>query len=76
MKLLYLYIQDHNCIKKQEFNFDSKYRFHLKREKNNNLILEKVTPENPLPDDFWTMSKDRKGIVEMKKGDRDNHLAG
>ncbi len=64
MKLLYLYIQDHNCIKDQEFNFDSKYHFHLEKKNSQEWELIEDKPENPLPDEFWTMSKDRKGIVE------------
>ncbi len=64
MKLLYLYIVKHNCIENQEFNFDSNYRFHLDRSNPQNWQLIEEYAENPLPDNFWTLSKGSKGVVE------------
>ncbi len=64
MKLLYLYIKNYGCIKDQEFNFDSNYRFHLERKNQEKWELIEDTTEDPLPEDFWTISKDRKVVVE------------
>lgn len=64
MKLLYLYIEDHNCIKDQEFNFDSNYRFRLERKKSEKWELFKDEVENPLPDNFWVSSDGKHNVVE------------
>ncbi len=64
MKLLYLYIEDHNCIKDQEFNFDSNYHFHLEKKNPQEWELIEDKVENPLPEDFWASSDGKHNVVE------------
>ena len=64
MKLLYLYIEDFRCFSDQEFNFDSKYRFHLDKSDPKKWELIKDNVENPLPDDFWSSSTGKHNVVE------------
>ena len=64
MKLLYLYIENYRCIKDQEFNFDSNYRFRLERNNPEKWELFGVKVENPLPEDFWASSIGKHKVVE------------
>ncbi len=54
MKLLYLYIRDYGILKDIEFNFDSNYRYHFDKVTRE---LTQLPPENPLPDDFFSINK-------------------
>ena len=61
MELLYLWVEDYNCIKKQEFNFNPNYRFSFKpyfyednpnnRVRGGELIKEDLTPT--IDDNFF-----------------------
>ena len=55
MRLLYLYIKKHKCFEHQEFNFDSRLRFHLDR--NNDDYILKCEKRDLFPDNFFSIEK-------------------
>ncbi len=64
MKLLYLYIEKHNCIEDQEFNFDSNYRFRLDRSNPQEWELKDEKVNNPLPDDVSAPTNGKHNVGE------------
>ena len=61
MKLLYIYIKDYKCFYNQEFNFDSRWRFHLQQK--NGLFYLECKENSSFPNNFFSLEKDERNPI-------------